>query len=86
MKVALVMPTDFSHWQPRRGLIKWLVSRGCEVYAISTPGEYVERVQGLGAVHIPVEMDRYFNPIKDVAYLRSLYRIFREHRFDIVTT
>lgn len=84
MKIALVMPDDFSLWQPRRGLIKGLVARGFEVYGISTPGEYVEHIEGLGAIHIPVAMDRHLNPGRDVGYLLSLVRIFRAHRFYVV--
>ena len=84
MKIALVMADGFSLWQPRRGLIRWLLSKGHEVYAISTPDEYIDRIKQLGAIHIPVEMDRCFNPIHDLAYLRSLIRIFKTHRFDIV--
>ena len=84
MKIALVMADGFSLWQPRRGLIRFLLSKGHEVYAISTPDEYTDRVKALGAVYIPVEMDRCFNLVNDLAYLRSLIRIFKAHRFDIV--
>ena len=84
MKIALVYSDDFSIWHFRKGLIKALKEKNCDVYAISTPGEYVELIEGLGAVHIPVNMDRFISPVKDCKFLRELYKIFREENFDIV--
>lgn len=84
MKIALIMPDDLSLWQPRRGLIAALVGIGAEVYTVSTSGEYVERIEALGARHISMEMSRFFDPRRDIRYLKALYALCRAHRFDIV--
>lgn len=84
MKIALVYPDDFSIWHFRKYLIKALKERGCNVYAISTAGEYVGLIESLGAVHIPVEMNRFMSPMKDLKFLMALYNIFRTEKFDIV--
>lgn len=84
MKIALVYSDDFSIWHFRKGLIKALLEKDIEVYAISTAGKYVELIESLGAVHIPIKMDRFVNPIKDLKFLIALYNIFRVHKFDIV--
>lgn len=84
MKIALVAPDDFSIWHFRKYLIKALKERGCNVYAISTAGEYVGLIESLGAVHIPVEMNRFMSPMKDLKFLMALYDIFRTEKFDIV--
>ena len=84
MKIALVAPDDFSIWHFRKYLIKALKERGCNVYAISTAGEYVGLIESLGAVHIPVEMNRFMSPMKDLKFLMALYDIFRTEKFDSV--
>lgn len=84
MKVALVMPDDFSLWQPRRGLISALVSAGHEVHGLSTAGPYVSRLEALGMRHVPVPMARFFSPTEDIRYLARLYRLFRGSGFDLV--
>jgi len=84
LKIALVAPDDFSIWHFRKYLIKALKERGCNVYAISTAGEYVGLIESLGAVHIPVEMNRFMSPMKDLKFLMALYDIFRTEKFDIV--
>ena len=84
MKIAIVYPDDFSIWQFHKNLLKALKKKGFDVYAISAAGEYVKLIESLGVVHIPVQMGRFLDPIKDLKLLIELYKIFRVHRFDIV--
>jgi len=84
LRVAIVGPDDFSLWQPRRGLIRYLLEQNCEVWAVSTPGDYVTKIESLGASHHQVDMARRFNPIDDLKFTFQLFRFFRRHRFDVV--
>lgn len=83
-RVAIVMPDDFSLWQPRRGLFKTYKEEGIDVVAISGPGEYSARLQELGVRHIPISVDRFVSPLSDVRTFRELTVLFRRERFDVV--
>lgn len=73
-------------WQFRRGLISALRRRGAQVFLITPDGPYVPRLTALGAVHIPVPMNRFVTPGGDLTLLYRLYRVFRSIRPDIVHT
>ncbi len=84
MKIALINSDDFSIFIFRKGLILSLIKQGHEVCLISTSGDYVEKLEALGARHIPVDLDRFINPISDIRLLVQFYKIFRQEKFDIV--
>lgn len=84
MKIALVYPDDFSIWHFHKELLIASAKKGCNVYAISPPGKYVELLENLGVFHIPINLDRFLSPISDLKLLFQLYKIFRSKRFDIV--
>jgi N,N'-diacetylbacillosaminyl-diphospho-undecaprenol alpha-1,3-N-acetylgalactosaminyltransferase len=84
MKVAINTPRDFDIWKFHTGLIEALRARNIEVAVICSPGEYRERVQSLGVIYIPVELERFVNPVSDIKLLWSFYHIFRREKFDIV--
>jgi len=84
MKIALIYPDAFSIWHFHQDLLRALKEKGHDVYTISTIGEHVKYIEGLGVVHIPVRMNRFMNPMKDIRFMLELYRIFRKYRFDIV--
>ncbi len=90
LKIALVAPDDFSIWHFRKGLIKFLVERNYKVYAISDiyrineSQNYRKLIEHLGAIHIPVEINRFLNPVNDLKLLIELYKIFKRENFDIV--
>jgi len=86
LKIALVGPTDRSIWGFRKGLIKALIGKGHKVFVLCSPGNYVERIESLGAVHIPVNISRFMNPVSDVRYCFSLLKVFHREKFDFVHT
>lgn len=59
--------------------LETLVEGGCEVFGISAPGPYVERVEALGVTHIPVNaLTRSWKPRRDLsAFLELLFTIRR---------
>lgn len=84
MKIALVGPTDRSIWSFRRGLIRVLCERGHKVYVLCTSGDYVNQIERLGAIHIPVKISRFMDPLVDLKYLVRLCRVFSRERFHLV--
>lgn len=85
-KVALVLNDDFSMWHFHRGLIRALKARGAEVFVLTPAGPYVEKLERIGAVHLPISVYRFLSPLRDVKLFIDLYRLFRRRRFDIVHT
>ena len=84
MKIALINNDDFSMYHFRRGLIKQLINRGIEATIVVPPGRFVRCLEGLGSRCIPIPMNRFFSPIEDLRLIRSLYKLFKEEKFDIV--
>lgn len=85
MRVALVCPDDLSVLLYCKSLIKALRrDRTNVIFTISPITEYQKEIQALDATHLPVEMSRYLNPLSDLKYLSTLYKIFRRERIDVV--
>jgi glycosyltransferase involved in cell wall biosynthesis len=84
VKLALVLNDDFSMWHFRRGLIETLVADGHEVYVITPPGLYVEKLRSLGVKHFPVSMNRFISPGEDLRLIYSLYSTFRQTGVQLV--
>jgi len=84
VRIALVENDDFSMWHFFRGLISALLARGETVYAITPPGPYVAALQELGAIHVPVLMSRFVDPLNDIRMFLSLRQVFRREAPDIV--
>ena len=60
---------------------------GYEVIGASAPGPYVERLAALGVTHVPLRYaTRSMAPLRDVAALGELTRVFSRLRPDIVHT
>lgn len=56
------------------------------LYTISSVDGYQSEIEAIGSVHIPLNMARFVDPIRDLAYFLKLYRICRRERFDVVVT
>jgi N,N'-diacetylbacillosaminyl-diphospho-undecaprenol alpha-1,3-N-acetylgalactosaminyltransferase len=84
MKIALVNNDDFSMYHFRRGLIQRLVQMGIEVTVIVPPGRFNEKLEQLGVQCIPVPMERFVSPFRDIILFVRLWRIFKSERFDIM--
>lgn len=80
-RVALVSNSDYTIHQYRLPLIRELVRRGAEVYAVAEEGPFVSRIEQAGARFLPWRVDRQsLNPLKDARSFLSLLRIYRELR------
>ncbi|HYL35402.1 MAG TPA: glycosyltransferase family 4 protein [Bryobacteraceae bacterium] len=84
MKIALVVTDNFSAWNFRRELLSSLLRTGAEVAIITPSGPWDQHLRGLGVRHIPIEVDRFVNPAKDLKFAWLLYRILKRERFSIV--
>jgi N,N'-diacetylbacillosaminyl-diphospho-undecaprenol alpha-1,3-N-acetylgalactosaminyltransferase len=84
LKIALILNDDFSMYHFRGGLIRALVKRGFSVTAIVPPGNYIQKIEALGARCIPVKMNRFVTPLRDLKLIFSLYKIFKREKFHIV--
>ena len=63
------------------------VEAGHEVFGISAPGPYVERVEALGVSHVPVRaLTRSWAPASDLAALRELFTTIRSLDLDVLHT
>jgi glycosyltransferase involved in cell wall biosynthesis len=85
MRIAIVINTTWNIYNFRMGLIRAFLRENFEVYAVAPADEYVERIEDAGCHHCPVQLDnKGTNPLNDIDYLLSLYRIYREIRPDVV--
>jgi N,N'-diacetylbacillosaminyl-diphospho-undecaprenol alpha-1,3-N-acetylgalactosaminyltransferase len=80
----LVCNRSWGLWRFRRGLIEALLHRGIAVVAVTPPGLYMEKIVRAGARHIPVALDEFVAPHRDLRLCFALYRIFRAEKPDIV--
>ncbi len=63
------------------------VEAGCEVWGVSAPGPYVERVRSLGVQHAAVpSFDRSWRPANDARATRELAAVLRRVRPDVLHT
>ena len=63
------------------------VAAGHEVFGISAPGPYVERVEALGVTHVPVpSLSRAWDPRRDVAAFRRPLATIRRLDLDVLHT
>ncbi|MBN8494581.1 MAG: glycosyltransferase family 4 protein [Burkholderiales bacterium] len=81
MKLVLFANTDWYLYNFRRSLALALREAGHEVLLLSPGGPYGARLQELGLRWEPVPMDRRsLNPLREVALLWHLWRLFRRER------
>ena len=81
MKLVLFANTDWYLYNFRRSLALALRDAGHEVLLLSPDGAYGARLQELGLHWEPVPMDRRsLNPLREVALLWHLWRLFRRER------
>ncbi|MBN1636138.1 MAG: glycosyltransferase family 4 protein [Deltaproteobacteria bacterium] len=90
-RIAVVCPDDLSVVLFCKGIIDDLRNRKqSEVYVISeeygenTGGYYSEIIRSWGVHQIPLRMDRHIDPLEDMKYMFSLYRLFKQLKIDTV--
>jgi len=84
MKIGLVYPDDFSVWIFRKKLILMLKELGHDVYVITSPGEFVEKIESLGAIHVPIGMERFVGVRGDIKLFVELFKLFKRLELDVV--
>ena len=84
-KVLLVANTAWYLSNFRRGLIRALVARGCEVMAVCPADRYVELLEAEGVRWIEWSLDRAgMSPLRDWRSLVRLRRVYRDESPDLV--
>ncbi len=85
MRVAIVLNTSWNIYNFRKGLTERLLEEGHEVIAIAPRDKYSDYLEEMGCRFYPVHMERKgSNPIKDLAYMQQLYRIYRKVSPDVI--
>ena len=89
MKIAIIIPDDFSIVWFSETIVKKLlreheVTAICDIHEGYEPGHYLKIMQEWGVKHEHVKFYRFMNPLKDLLYLRSLYKVLKRNKFDKV--
>jgi glycosyltransferase involved in cell wall biosynthesis len=83
--IVLFANTDWYLWNFRRSLALALRDAGHDVLLISPDGSYGEKLRALGLRWQALPMDRRsLNPLRELALLGHLVRLFRRERPDLV--
>ena len=68
----------------RKGLIAALRKHGYRVVVAAPPDEYSDRIQGLGATYIPIDMDKKgLSPVQDLRLLGRYLKLLRNVKPDV---
>ncbi len=86
LTVAHVTTVDMSLRYLLLNQLRYLQGQGYRVIGVSSPGPDVAAVEAAGIKHIAVPMTRRLSPLKDLAAVQELTRVFRRERVDIVHT
>ena len=91
MKIAIVIPNDFSIVWFCEELVKALLSDKNNTICVISDihdgyeyGHYAEIMKKWGVDHIPIKFYRFVNPVEDLKYLITLYKILRQEKVDMV--
>ena len=85
MKIAFVANTCWNIYNFRRGLVQNFLSKGDEVLVLAPTDAYTREVRDWGVKFIDTLLEGTgANPLKDLSYLRTLFRVFKKEKPDIV--
>ena len=89
MKIALVVPLDFTAVLCCKIWIEDLQLRSDDKLVVigeyfPDKNNYQEELRSWGVVFEHVPMSRHINPLLDLKYMWSLWKIFRKYKFDYV--
>ncbi len=83
--IAVVTNSDAYLYRFRAPLVKALVRRGVEVFAVAPAGPYAKRIEDTGAKFVPWNLGRRsLNPISELRTIVELAQIYRRVRPDLV--
>jgi glycosyltransferase involved in cell wall biosynthesis len=86
VRVAHVTTVDLSLRYLLLNQMRFLQAVGFDVIGVSAPGPHVAALEAAGVRHVPVHMTRAMNPVRDLASVFDLERVFRRERPTIVHT
>src|SRR5437868_10834025 len=86
LKIAQVATSDVSIQLLLLDHIQALAAAGHQVTAVCAPGPWIEELRTKGIAVETVAMNREAAPLADLKALRSLTKLFRKQRFDVVHT
>jgi len=85
MRIVRLATVPFFMLHHLRSQIDALVAAGHEVMLISSPVEGVDELERIAGVRfVPIDIPRGIAPLRDLAALVSMYRLFRSFRPDVV--
>ncbi len=85
LRIALVCNTAWAIYTYRQGLIRMLVSRGCEVLVIAPHDRTVPLLEQMGCRYVPLSVaSKGTSPREDLGTLAALRRHYRALRPDLV--
>lgn len=85
MKIAIVLNTSWNIYNFRMGLVRSFLQQGHDVYTIAPRDRYSRLLEEQGCHYVEVRMDsRGANPLKDMALIGELYRIYKRVRPDVI--
>ena len=71
MKIAFISPDGLSTRIFCKSFGANLAERrDVEIYTISSIDGYDDDIEAIGSVHIPLEMERFVHPLKDLNYFK----------------
>lgn len=85
LKIAIVLNTAWNIYNYRLGLIRTLITKGHQVFAIAPRDEYVSAIEAAGCTFIATHKlsRKGTNPIKDWQYSQELYKIYKKNKIDL---
>lgn len=85
VKIFLVSNTSWYLYNFRLPLIKGLISRGYQVFALSPEDTYVKYLRDYGIKHIHIKMSRSgINPFEDIFLFIKLSNIYKRYKPDVI--
>jgi glycosyltransferase involved in cell wall biosynthesis len=85
MRIAIVLNTSWNIYNFRLSLIKALQKQGHEVHTIAPKDDFTPLLEAQGCIHHNLKMDsRGANPVKDLALVAELYRLYKRLRPDVI--
>ena len=89
MKIAIIIPDDFSIVWFSETLVKKLlidneVTAICDIHNGYESEYYLKIMKEWGVEHEYVKFYRFMNPLKDLLYIKNLYKILKKRKFDKV--
>ena len=85
-KVCCIVSVDMTLKFMLLHQLKFLQSQGFDVYAVCSPGKWVENIKKQGIKVKIIKVRRKMSPLTDLVFFWRMFFYFRKEKFDIVHT